>query len=142
MNYGYSQQVYRPVMRNPCLFHQNNIRPTPSNYSPHPAASSGIKAYSPTLYHRQSSYTVQSPLPYSPHSYANYPNLSRYPVPSSLPYTSYTMPAFSYAPTASSKGVSIVLIATLILVALDLVIVRPQKSKSAVQSLKSAEPLS
>jgi len=135
LNHGYSP-VYRPVMRNPCLFHQNTIRPTPTYYPTHRVTSSVNNVYpsTPTLYTRQSSYIAQSPLPYLPHSYPNYlPRYPVYPVPSSIPLSSYSLPTFSYAPTASSNGLTIVLIATLVLVALDLMIVRPQKSRAVVR---------
>ncbi|MCO1599985.1 hypothetical protein [Desulfosporosinus nitroreducens] len=136
MNHGYSHHLYTPVMRNPCLFHQNTIRPTPTYYPAQRPSSSVLNAYPPTpaLYTRQSSYIGQSPMAYLPHSYSNYPNFQRSPVPPSIPFSSYSMPAFSYAPTSSSKGLTIILIATLVLVALDLVIVRPQKSRATVQS--------
>lgn len=44
------------------------------------------------------------------------------------PYPVYNLPAqISYTPSVSSKGLEVILIAILILVALDLVIVRPLK---------------
>jgi len=143
LNHGYSR-FYTPGLKNPCLFHQYTTRSTPTYYpAQRPAASSATNAYlrTPSLYARQSPYIVQSNLPYLPQSNPYYPASSRFSGPSSLPFSSYSVPAFSYPPTVSSKGLAIVLIATLVLVALDLVIVRPQKSRSAVLSLNSgAEP--
>jgi hypothetical protein len=44
------------------------------------------------------------------------------------PYPVYNLPAqINYTPSVSSKGLEVILIAILILVALDLVIVRPLK---------------
>lgn len=131
MNHGYSQHVSRPVLRNPCLFHQNTIRPTPTYYPP-----------TPTLYTRQFSPPIQPHLPASPYSYPNYPNypnLTGLPIPSAIPLSLYSMPNYSYAQPVSSKGLTMILIAILVLVALDLVIVRPQKSKYEVRSLKSPD---
>jgi len=120
------------VLRNPCLFHQNTARYTPKYYPTQQAYnSSAINANLPTpsLYARQSPYIVQSTLPYLPQPYPNYSTSSGYSGPSAFPFSSYSVPAFSYAPTVSSKGLVIVLIATLVLIALDLVIVRPQKGR-------------
>lgn len=137
MNYGYSR-VYTPVLRNPHLFRHNTARSTPHYYhAQQAAASSGIKAYPPTPspYSRQSPYIVQSPLPYLPPSYPypNYPASPGFSVPATIPFSSYSVPTFAYAPTVSSNGLAIILIATLVLVALDLVIVRPHKSRSVIQ---------
>jgi len=134
LNHGYSR-VNTPVLRNPCLFHHYSTRSTPTYYPPQQVNANRSNAYHPTpsLYTPQSSYRVQSPYsvlspkPYAPQPYPYYPAPSGYPSPSPIPLSSYSVPAFSYAPTVSSKGLVIVLIATLILVALDLVIVRPQK---------------
>lgn len=133
MNHGYSR-VYTPVLRNPCLFHQNTARFTPAYYpTQQAAASSAINTNHPTpsLYARHNPYAVQSTMPYSPQPYPYYPNspTSSRLDPSAFPFSSYSVPTFSYAPTVSSNGIAIVLIATLVLVALDLVIVRPQKGR-------------
>ncbi len=142
MNHGYSR-VSTPVLRNPCLFRHNYVRPTPAYYPTHQNVTHlpiiNAYPYTPSLHTHQSQYAVQSPLPYSPPSYSHLPASPRFPAPSSVPslvpYSSYSVPTFSYAPTSSSKGLVIILIATLILVALDLVIVRPQKSRSEVRTL-------
>jgi len=139
LNHGYSR-FYTPGQRNPCLFHHYTSRSAPTYYHPQrPAAPAATNPYFPTpsLYARQTPYIVQSNLPYSPQPYPYYPSSSGFSSPTSLQLSSYSVPAFSYPPTVSSKGLVIVLIATLVLVALDLVIVRPQKARSAVLSLNS-----
>jgi len=138
LNQGY--RVYTPVLRNPRLFHLNTTRSTSTYYPAQQAApSSVINSYLPNAsrYALQSPYVVQSNLPYLPHYYPYTPASPRFTVPSSIPFSSYSVPTFSYAPTGSSKGLTIILIATLVLAALDLVIVRPQKSRAAVQSSNS-----
>lgn len=129
MNNGYSR-VYTPVLRNPCIFHQYSVRSAPTYYpTQHAPSSSAINAFLPTpsFYARQSPYISQSTSSYLPQTTPYYYPSSN-TVPLIIPFSSYSVPAFSYSPTVSSKGLVIVLIATLILVALDLVIVRPQKS--------------
>lgn len=128
MNHGYSR-FYTPGLRNPCLFHHYTTRSTPTYPVQRPAAQAATNAYlpAPSLYTRQSPYIVHSNLPYWPQSYSHYPSASRFSSPTSLQFSSYSVPAISYPPTVSSKGLVIVLIATLVLVALDLVIVRPRK---------------
>ena len=129
MNHGYSR-IYTPVLRNPCLSHQYTTRTPPMYYSQQPSSSSSaFNNYLPTssLYSRQSPYNVQPTLPYLPQSHPYYPATLRFSGPPSNSFSPYSVPTFSCAPTVSSKGLVIVLIATLVLVALDLVIVRPQK---------------
>ncbi|WP_157137110.1 hypothetical protein [Desulfosporosinus youngiae] len=134
MNHGYSR-YYTPGLKNSCLFHQYTTRSAPTYYpAQRPAAPPAINANlpAPSLYARQSPYIVPSNLPYSPQSYPYYPTSSRFPSPAPLQFSPYSVPAYSYPPTVSSKGLVIVLIATLVLVALDLVIVRPLKARSAI----------
>lgn len=132
MNHAYSR-AYAPVLRTPNLFHQNNLRPSPANYAPKyvpiPREASYNYQY-PANYAPQSRYIVPSPWPTLVQSYP--PQLIFPSSPPSTPITfwSNSMPTYSYAPTVSSKGLTLILIATLILVALDLVIVRPQKSNA------------
>ena len=71
-------------------------------------------------YWPQSRHIVQAPLPYNPRSYPYYSVM-----PNSMPFSSYSIPTATA--TVSSNGLALILIATLILVALDLMIVRPQK---------------
>ena len=143
LNHAYSR-AYTPVLRNPNLFHHNTVRSSPVNYPakypanpakylPIPQETSNY-LHSPSPYAPQSQYIVPSPLTYLPHSYPNRLTLPCSSLPSQFPFSSYSMPTISYAPTVSSKGLTIILIATLILVALDLVIVRPQRSRSEVRS--------
>lgn len=144
MNHGYSR-AYTPVLRNPNLFHQNTIRSSPRNfpakYAPIPSEAFNFYQY-PSSYSPRSPNNVPSPMPYYLQSnpYQNF-TLPGLPSPSQLPFNSYSLPTYSYAPTVSSKGLSLILIATLVLVALDLVLVRPQKSRPEVQGSLS-NPLS
>lgn len=129
MNPGYSR-VYAPVMRSPLLFHQNEglYRPTYNPLQPRVAQSTtNLFAHSTSPYRTQSRYTIQTPLSYNPSSYPYYAALPQAIVPSQRPISAYSVPTVAYASTVSSKGLAIILIATLMLVALDLVIVRPQK---------------
>lgn len=123
MNPGYPR-VYAPVLRSPLLFHHNTgpSSPTYDTSQPRSAKSTTNLYFShPTLLYRPPfQYTVQAPSPYKPQSYPYY---------SAVPKaTVYSIPTATYSSTVSSKGLSLILIATLILVALDLIIVRPQKS--------------
>ena len=130
MNPGYPR-VYAPVLRSPLLFHHNTGLSDPT-YNP---AQPGVAQSTTNLYflhhtspyRLQSRYTVQAPLPYNPQSYPYYPAMPKAMVPSVVPFSSYSIPTVTYASTVSSKGLTLILIATLMLVALDLVIVRPQK---------------
>jgi hypothetical protein len=130
LNPGYPR-VYAPVLRSPLLFHHHTRLSAPTYNPPQPRATqSTTNLYPPHLtspYRPQSQYTVHAPLPYNPHLYPYYSATPQAMVPSLVPFSSYSPPPVSYSSTVSSKGLSIILIATLILVALDLVIVRPQK---------------
>ncbi|TGE37764.1 hypothetical protein E4K67_13710 [Desulfosporosinus fructosivorans] len=130
MNSKYPR-VYAPVLRSPLLFHHNtglsapnynSVQPriphaTPNLYYPHPTSP----------YWPQSRHMVQAPLPNNSRSYPYYPVMPKAMVPAQVPFSSYPIPTVTYATTVSSNGLALILIATLILVALDLVIVRPQK---------------
>lgn len=152
MLHRYSR-AYAPMVRSPGLFNQNTARSspsTPANYAMIPAQNNNC--YNPSLYasqYRYQSYSPSqynsSPTPYLPQPYPSYPPYSSYlpnssyqtlpksPSSPQFPISSYATPAISYAPTASSRGLVLVLIATLILVALDLVIIRPQKSRAQIR---------
>ena len=129
-------RVYAPVLRSPLLFHQNTLPSKPNYYQVQPTAvPSSVNYYRPysspsTL---QSQYAVQTAaLPSYSQSYPYYsspPLGSTYP--QAMPFSSYAGPAVTYPTTASSKGLALILIATLILVALDLAIVRPQKRQNS-----------
>ena len=124
-------RVYAPVFRSPLLFHHNTGLSGPT-YNPAPPggaySTSNFYFPSPTSpYRPQSQFTVQTPLPYNPQSYPAYSTLPKAMVPSLVPFSSYSIPTVASASTVSSKGLSLILIATLMLIALDLVIVRPQK---------------
>ena len=132
MNPG-STRVYAPVLRSPLLFHQNTALSAPNYYAARPAAASSATSLyhnHPSYYTRQSQYTVQAPMPIRPHFHPqSYPYYSALPgptFPSPMPF-SYSVPNSTYVPTVASNGLALILIATLILVALDLMIVRPQK---------------
>lgn len=124
-------RVYAPVLRSPLLFHHNTglSRSTYNPAQPGGAqASTNVYIPHPTSpYRPQSRYTAQAPLPYNSQSYPYYSSMPNTMVPSLMPFSSYSIPSVTYASTVSSKGLSLILIATLLLVALDLVIVRPQK---------------
>lgn len=131
MNHG-STRVYAPVLRSPLLFHQNTTLSTSTYYAARPAAASAATSLyhtRPSPYTNQYQYTVRAPMPirpqFHPQSYPYYSSLPETTFPSPLPY-SY-LPNATYAPTVASNGLALILIATLILVALDLMIVRPQK---------------
>lgn len=138
LNPGYPR-VYAPVLRSPLLFHHNTGLYGPTNPAQPRVTQSTPNLYFPnTTYPRRqpSRYTVQtSSVPYNLQAYSYYSNIPRAIVPSQMPFPSYTTPTVSYVKTptityvttVSSKGLSLILIATLILVALDLMIVRPQK---------------
>ncbi len=126
LNHGYAG-VSTPVLRNPRIFHQNTVLSTPTYYATQqPAARPAARLYtSPYTPHSQSRFPVQAP-PY-PQYYPYYPASPGPTVYSPMPLSSYSVPTISYAPTGSSNGLALILIATLILVALDLMIVRPLK---------------
>lgn len=129
LNPSYTR-VYAPVMRSPLLFHNNDglYRPTFNPVQPRVAHSTtNLFPHPPSPYRTQSRYSVQTSLSHNPTPYPYYSALPQAMVPSPLPFSAYSLPTVSYASTVSSKGLSIILIATLMLVALDLVIVRPQK---------------
>lgn len=127
MSFGYTN-AYTPVIRNPRLFHQNSgFSQTHYQGPPNTAQlpSDSYSAYS-SYYMLQNTARFQAPLSYYPQSYPFYPPYNS-AVSSSIPFSSYSDPTLSYIPSDSSNGLSIILIAILILVALDLIIVRPQK---------------
>ena len=135
---GYTR-IYAPVLRSPLLFHQSTVHSAPPYY---PTLRGSVPS-TPTLnpprpspYTLQPQYKVQTPLPVYTHSNPYY---SASPLPTISPQIpfSYSVPDFTYASTVSSKGLALILIATLILVALDLVIVRPQKQTSKLETLSS-----
>ena len=132
MNPGYNR-VYAPVLRSPLLFRHHTGLCSPAYNRPQPRVvplttySYFLHSNSPNRPQPQSRYTAQAPSPYSPRSYPYYSAVPRAINPSLVPLSSYYIPSVSYASTVSSKGLTLILIATLMLVALDLVIVRPQK---------------
>jgi len=141
LNVG-STRVYSPVVRSPLLFHQNTTFSSPTYYSTRPTAPSLTGSYPPYPYpythHPQ--FSGQAPMPiqpkFQPPAYPYYSTLPRPTSPSPMPF-SYSVPNISYVPPMASNGLAIILIATLILVALDLMFVRPQKSRSENRSSMS-----
>lgn len=128
MNHG-STRVYAPVLRSPLLFHQNTALSVPTYYATSPASASsatGLYPTHPSPYTLQSQYTVQAPMPIHPQFHPYYSSLPGPKFSSPMPFT-YSVPNATYVPTVAPNGLALILIATLILVALDLVIVRPQK---------------
>lgn len=136
--------TYAPIVRRPGLFnHYARASPGhPANYALIPVQTS----YYPSLYasQNQAQYPqyLRTSTPYIPQPYLSHPSYSSYPSylatsPSSPQFQflvpSYATPAVPYAPTVSSRGLVLVLIATLILVALDLAIVRPQKLRAQIR---------
>lgn len=136
MNSGYSR-VYAPVLRGPLLFHHNNgCGHSCPTYKPAPisVAQSTAKFYPAqpnSTYRSQYDYTIQTQLRNNlqsfPYYSANYSAMPKAMIPAPINFSSYSVPTVTYTSTVSSKGLSLILIATLMLVALDLVIVRPQK---------------
>lgn len=131
LNHAYSR-AYTPVLRNPYHYYQKMEHSFPANYLPKYTP----RSVEPDNYHHyswpyssQSQYITPTPLSNLAQSYSYPSTLPRYPSLSQIPLSSYPLPTFSYAPTVSYNGLAIILIATLILVALDLVIVRPQKMR-------------
>jgi|SRR5665648_47335 len=124
-----SSRVYAPVLRGPLLFHHNNgyghSCPTYNAAQMRGAqATTNLYPLQPnSAYRCQYRNTVQAPLRYNPQAYSYYSTRPKVMVP----FSSYSVPTGTYTSTVSSKGLSLILIATLMLVALDLVIVRPQK---------------
>lgn len=111
-------QLYRPVLRRRSYYGQTNSYP--ANYGQY-YPNMNTQAFLPDRYSdylpRQNSMV-----------YSQYPNYIPYPE-SSYNRTVPT-PSFQYSYSGlvvSSKGLEIILIATLILIALDLIVVRPQK---------------
>jgi len=127
LNHG-STSAYTPVLRNPRLFHHNPARST-STYYPiqQTGARPNINVYPPTAQYTLQSRSMVQAQYRSPQTHPYYPASPRSEVLPPIPFSSYPVPTFSYEPTVSSNGLALILIATLILVALDLVIVRPQK---------------
>ncbi|MDR3542582.1 MAG: hypothetical protein P4L69_16710 [Desulfosporosinus sp.] len=130
-----STRIYAPVLRSPLLFHQNTALSVPTYYTVRPAVPSSATSLiltPPSPYTRQAQYKIPAPLPAHPQlypqSYPYHSNLSGPTFPSPMPY-SYSVANGTYIPTVASNGLALILIATLILVALDLMIVRPQKLK-------------
>lgn len=138
-------RVYAPVLRSPLLFHNTGLY-CPANNPVQPrVAQSNTNLYFtlPTSPLRsQSRYTVQPQLSDNSSSYPYYSTMPQVMIPSLVPLSSYSLPNVFYASTTSSKGLAIILIATLMLVALDLVIVRPQKSRSEIRNSMSGELVS
>ena len=134
-------RVYAPVLRTPLLFHHNTgLSSSAYNPAQPGSAQANTNLYFPhptSPYRPQSRYAVQTPLPYNPQSYPYYSAMPTAMWPPLVPFYSYSNPSTTYASTVSSKGLALILIATLILVALDLMIVRPQKSRSEVRSSMS-----
>jgi len=130
-------RVYAPVLRGPLLFHHHTgvYCPPYNPPQPRPVQSRAVQATNPLYFPRPTSpyapqyrYThAQATLANRSQSYPYYSTMPRPIVPSQAPFSSYSMPPVTYASTVSSKGLALILIATLMLVALDLVIVRPQK---------------
>lgn len=142
MNNGYNR--FSTMQRSPCLFRQNSTRSNSTYYSTRQPSAPRINDYFPTSFvnpRQPSNFTPLPPLlplpplPYLPASPYNYPVQLPFPHSPSIPlhFSSLPVTAYSYAPTVSSKGLTIVLIATLVLVALDLAIVRPQKFRSEIK---------
>jgi len=124
-------RVYAPVLRSPLLFHHNTgfSSPTHNPAQPRIAQTTSNLSFSQqtSLYRSQSRYAVQAPFPHIPRPYPYYSAMPKAIVPSLVPFSSYSNPTATYGSTVSSNGLALILIATLMLVALDLVIVRPQK---------------
>lgn len=140
MNPEYNR-VNAPVLRGPLLFHQAPVQPVSAYY---PTQSSSVptkpRLYFPntTQYTLQPRYPVQTSLPAYSYSYPYYSAFPLATATSQIPISTNSIPNLTYAPTVSSKGLTLILIATLILVALDLMIVRPQKlNMLEVRDLKS-----
>jgi len=130
-----STRIYAPVLRSPLLFHQNAAPSLPTYPAARPAAASSgtsLNLIPPLPSSRQVQYKVQAPVPTHPQFYSQsfpYYYSTGATFPSSI-HSSYSVPNAAYIPTVASNGLAFILIATLILVALDLVIVRPQKLRS------------
>ncbi|AFM42192.1 hypothetical protein Desaci_3296 [Desulfosporosinus acidiphilus SJ4] len=126
MNPG-NTRMYGPVMRAPLLFHQNNAVLN-SNYYP-------IQQSFPSYYpdsSAQNFFPLEQfsfpPTTSSPSYYQSYPA----PAFGSMPllplgYAPVIVPDNGRARPVSANGLTLILIAILILVALDLTLVRPQK---------------
>lgn len=139
MNPGYHYD-YRPVMRSPRLFHNHTGLSRPTYNSAQAGITKSTNGlyfpYPTNPYRPQLRQTFQSPILNKHPLYACYPTLPQAGIPSPVPFSIYSLPDVTYASTISSKGLAIILIAILMLAALDLVIVRPQKMRSLVRSTK------
>jgi hypothetical protein len=122
---------YTQVIRNPRLFHQSNLGA--ATFIPTQFTHSSSTTYWPHLL--PSSYFPQSQIPYNLNQPVVCPPSHAYLYSPAIPANPMSLPiSFSYADSivndcseVSSKGLTFILIAILILAALDLVIVRPQK---------------
>lgn len=133
MYHGYTG-VSAPVLRNPRLFNQNTYHsglPSPSYYSlPQPTMTLSAGVNFAPAYPPQPSINAYSPWPplsTQPQAYpCGYPTTVS-STPLQTPFPAYALPVYTPTPSVSTNGLTLILIATLILVALDLVIVRPHK---------------
>jgi hypothetical protein len=137
MNPGYSC-FYAPVQRNSLLFHHDT---RPSRHVYIPAQPKRVQSYNNLYFpyttstkRSQAPYPLLTPIPYNNQAYPNNSVMTKTMVPSLIPFTSYSIPTVTYPSIVSSNSLAIILIATLMLVALDLMFVRPQKSRTKVQS--------
>jgi hypothetical protein len=106
-----------PELRRSLLFHHNTGLDCPTY---NPAQPRGAQLTT-------NLYFPHSTSPPITQSYSYYSAMPHSMVPSLAPFPPYSIPPVTYASTVSSKGLGTILIATLMLVALDLVIIRPQK---------------
>lgn len=142
MNARYPHTSPSPY-HSPLLFkHNTGLHPlVPSNGKQPIAAPYYLKAET-SAYRPQ----IRKPKPYQPQP--RYPVrtkssscLKSYPYVTARKTSLYTVSPAVYSSAISSKGLSLILIATLILVALDLTVIRPQKVKIQVRKALGSEEM-
>ncbi|WP_242975932.1 hypothetical protein [Desulfosporosinus sp. FKB] len=119
MNPG-NARIYGPVTRAPLLFHQNNLILKPNHYLTQ-------QNYLPYSNNFQPSFPLPTPSPSYYQSYPYGPPVLGSIPPLPLGYPPVLVPDNAYSRPVSPNGLTLILIAILILVALDLTLVRPQK---------------
>jgi hypothetical protein len=109
------------------LFHQNSSISSPNRYPFQQSRSSYFAGSSIPSYHEQPHYPIPSSVPSLYQSYPYQPAGPGNMPPFPLSYAPVFVSNSEYPRTVSPNGLTLILIAILFLVALDLVVVRPQK---------------
>jgi hypothetical protein len=109
------------------LFHQNTTVASPNHYSFQQSRSSYFSGSSIPSYYEQPHYPIPPSVPSLYQSYPYQPAMLGSMPTFPLAYAPVFVSKSEYPRTVSPNGLTLILIAILFLVALDLVVVRPQK---------------